>query len=177
MASRVRAARARAAVERALGSTRARRPRRRARRGDAARRASTLFGDETRGSVDADETWVAGMVQFWLDEEWERGATINRDIGVAAGASYARCKAQMAREGEDEVLQRLVMALAADLMDFDFTDSFVSAFEVANKVIEMLMLRAGADVCCVSEDDITRAERYEATASSADAPTRDGLEE
>ena len=72
----------------------------------------------------------------------------------------------MAREGEDEVLQRLVMALAADLMDFDFTDSFVSAFEVANKVIEMLMLRAGADVCCVSEDDITRAERYEATLSA-----------
>jgi hypothetical protein len=74
--------------------------------------------------------------------------------------------AQMAREGEDEVLQRLVMALAADLADFDFADSFVSAFEVANKVIEMLMLRAGVDVCCVGEDDITRAARYEATLES-----------
>jgi hypothetical protein len=42
----------------------------------------------------------------------------------------------------------------------------VSAFEVANKVIEMLMLRAGVDVCCVGEDDITRAARYEATLES-----------
>ena len=166
MATRAGAADARVAVPRARRSTRASRARAQARRGDETRRASTLFGDETRGSVDADQAWVAGMVRFWLDEEWERGATINRDIGVAAGASYARCVAQMAREGEDEVLQRLVMALAADLADFDFADSFVSAFEVANKVIEMLMLRAGVDVCCVGEDDITRAARYEATLES-----------
>ena len=45
-------------------------------------------------------------------------------------------------------------------MAFDFSDSFVSAFEVANKVIEMLMLRAGSEVCCVSEEDITREARY-----------------
>ena len=35
----------------------------------------------------------------------------------------------------------------------------MSAFEVSNKVIEMLMLRAGIDVCCVGEEDVTRADR------------------
>ena len=114
----------------------------------------------------ASPEWVSGMVTFWLDEEWERGAAINADIGRAAAESYAKCVESRARleaetgEVDDEAFQRMVMALASDLLAFDFNDSFVSAFEVANKVIEMLMLRQGVDVCCVSEEDLTREDRY-----------------
>lgn len=115
---------------------------------------------------DVDPSWVEGMVTFWLDEEWERGAVINADIGRAAAESYAKCVESRARveaetgEVDDEAFQQMVMTLASDLLAFDFNDSFVSAFEVANKVIEMLMLRQGVDVCCVSEEDLTREDRY-----------------
>ena len=109
-----------------------------------------------------DPRWIAGMVRFWLDEEWERGATVNARVGDAVAASFAaRVDAMDARE--EEPLQRLVFGLAEDLLSFDFSDTFVSAFEVSNKVIEMLMLRAGIDVCCVGEEDVTRADRYEAS--------------
>ena len=109
-----------------------------------------------------DPRWIAGMVRFWLDEEWERGATVNARVGDAVAASFAaRVDAMDARE--EEPLQRLVFGLAEDLLSFDFSDTFVSAFEVSNKVIEMLMLRAGIDVCCVGEEDVMRADRYEAS--------------
>lgn len=107
---------------------------------------------------------MAGMVELWLDENWERGAAINRAIGEAAAASYeARwCEVSSGASTSEEAFGGLVLAMAEDLLGFDFSDSFVSAFEVANKVIEMLMLREGVDVCCVSEEDLTRADRYEA---------------
>lgn len=107
-----------------------------------------------------DGAWISGMVTFWLDEEWERGAVINRAIGDAVASSYAS-RVEAMDVDESEPMQKLVFGMAEDLLTFDFSDSFVSAFEVSNKVIEMLMLRAGVDVCCVSEEDLTRAERYE----------------
>jgi len=108
-----------------------------------------------------DGAWISGMVRFWLDEEWERGAVINRAIGDAVASSYEARVEAMDVATESEPMQKLVFGMAEDLLTFDFSDSFVSAFEVSNKVIEMLMLRAGVDVCCVSEEDLTRAERYE----------------
>ena len=133
-------------------------------RSRASRRASRA--DDARAQSAAldgvDPRWIAGMVRFWLDEEWERGATVNARVGDAVAASFAaRVDAMDARE--EEPLQRLVFGLAEDLLAFDFSDTFVSAFEVSNKVIEMLMLRAGIDVCCVGEEDVTRADRYEAS--------------
>ena len=80
---------------------------------------------------------------------------------VVVAFAFARVDAMDARE--EEPLQRLVFGLAEDLLSFDFSETFVSAFEVSNKVIEMLMLRAGIDVCCVGEEDVTRADRYEAS--------------
>ena len=133
-------------------------------RSRASRRAS--LADDARAQSAAldgvDPRWIAGMVRFWLDEEWERGATVNARVGDAVAASFAaRVDAMDARE--EEPLQRLVFGLAEDLLSFDFSETFVSAFEVSNKVIEMLMLRAGIDVCCVGEEDVTRADRYEAS--------------
>lgn len=39
--------------------------------------------------------------------------------------------------------------------------------QVSNKAVEILMLRQGFDVCCVSEQDRSRAQRYEALQRAA----------
>lgn len=138
---------------------------RRVRPSRAANTRARSLADDARAQGAAldgvDGAWISGMVRFWLDEEWERGAVINRAIGDAVAASYLARVEAMDVATESEPMQRLVFGMAEDLLTFDFSDSFVSAFEVSNKVIEMLMLRAGVDVCCVSEEDLTRAERYE----------------
>ena len=103
------------------------------------------------------------MIALWLDDEWERGASINRTIGEETARAFERHAARgSARETSEEFYARVVLDVANDLTAVDFRDAFVSAFETSNKLIEMLMLRAGTDVCCVGEDDITRADRYEA---------------
>jgi hypothetical protein len=45
--------------------------------------------------------------------------------------------------------------------------AFTSAFEVGNKVSELLMLRHGCDVCCTSEEDKARFVRVDAAIMSA----------
>jgi len=40
--------------------------------------------------------------------------------------------------------------------------------QVANKVVEMLMMRSGIDVCCTSDEDVQRMERF--SSSSSDGP-------
>lgn len=40
-------------------------------------------------------------------------------------------------------------------------ETFVNAFEVSNKVVELLMLRAGCEVCCTSPQDRSAIQRYE----------------
>jgi hypothetical protein len=44
--------------------------------------------------------------------------------------------------------------------------AFTSAFEVGNKVSELLMLRQGCDVCCTSEEDKARFVRVDAAMSA-----------
>jgi hypothetical protein len=38
--------------------------------------------------------------------------------------------------------------------------------QVANKVVEMLMMRSGIDVCCTSDEDVQRLERLSSTDST-----------
>lgn len=37
---------------------------------------------------------------------------------------------------------------------------FAGPFDVANKVVEFLMMRDGIDVCCTSDDDLTLFQEY-----------------
>jgi hypothetical protein len=55
----------------------------------------------------------------------------------------------VSRSGESEAGD-VLLSLSTELMSFNFFDTFVGPFDVANKVIEMVMLRMGIDVCCVS---------------------------
>ncbi|KAI8471933.1 MAG: hypothetical protein J3K34DRAFT_520137 [Monoraphidium minutum] len=103
-----------------------------------------------------DADWIAGMVALWLDEEW-CPQEVHADLGRAAGDAYARIRAG----GEDE-MGGLLLGLCSDLSAFNYRECFVGPFDVANKVVEMLMQRGGTDVCCTSGDDDTRADRYDA---------------
>lgn len=97
------------------------------------------------------------MTALWLDEEWTPQA-VHRDLGAAAGAAYAKLRAA----GEDE-MGGLLLGLSAELQAFNFRECFVGPFDVANKVVEMLMMReSGGDVCCTTDQDATRAARYAA---------------
>ena len=91
----------------------------------------------------------------WLDDEWSLQEP-HKELGLKAAE---KCT-EMRLEGCEE-MGSLVMGVAADLIDFDFSDTFVNAFEVANKCSEILMMREGYEVCCINKDDETRQARYE----------------
>lgn len=42
----------------------------------------------------------------------------------------------------------------------------LSYAQVANKVVEMLMMRSGIDVCCTSDEDVQRLERLSSSDST-----------
>ena len=75
----------------------------------------------------ADARWVAGRVRCWLDEEWTP-LEAHRELGAAAGAAYAAV-----RRGGAADMGDLVLGLAERLLGFDYSDTFVNAFDVANK--------------------------------------------
>ena len=53
----------------------------------------------------------------------------------------------------------IVLGIAAELMaNFEFRPTFTSAFDVANRCTELLMLRSGCDVCCTDPGAIGRYE-------------------
>lgn len=64
------------------------------------------------------------------------------------------------RLGGDQEAGSVLLALGTRLLDFPgYRDTFVNAFDVANKVVELLMLDMGTDVCCTSDADYARLAR------------------
>jgi hypothetical protein len=47
------------------------------------------------------------------------------------------------------------------------SEAFVGPFDVANKAVEMLMMRRGVDVCCTTAEDAERMARYDSSVSSS----------
>ena len=62
----------------------------------------------------------------------------HKELGLRAAE---KCTSMRLEGCED--MGSLVMGVAADLIEFDFSDAFVNAFEVANKCSEILMMREG----------------------------------
>ncbi|WIA18077.1 hypothetical protein OEZ85_009558 [Tetradesmus obliquus] len=104
--------------------------------------------------IECDRKWIAGMIATWLDDEWTP-LEVHQQLGAAAGAAYVKCR----QEGIDD-MSSLVLGLSSELLAFNYRETFVNAFEVGNKVVEMLMMREGVDVCCTSDEDAARIERY-----------------
>ena len=142
-----------------------------------ARRASSDKDDNTPGNSDqgifmrqitpeekdAEVKWLGGMLKLWLDDEWSLQEP-HKELGLRAAE---KCTA-MRLEGCEE-MGSLVMGVAAELIEFDFSDTFVNAFEVANKCSEILMMREGYEVCCINKDDVSRQARYEEIVANGEA--------
>ena len=111
--------------------------------------------DETSGGLAAEAAWLAGMLRLYLDEEWTP-LEAHRELGEAAGRAYTRLRVAGTRDASD-----VLLGLADELLAFDFNPTFVNTFEVANKSLELLMLRAGCDVCCTSEAGREAMRRHE----------------
>lgn len=95
---------------------------------------------------------ISNQIQTWLDEEWEV-LDVHKEVGDEAAAILGRLRAS----GETD-LGSILLSMGAELTPFDFTETYTGPYDVANKVSELLMVRMGRDVCCVSEDDKRRAE-------------------
>lgn len=102
-----------------------------------------------------EKKWISGIVALWLDEEWTP-LEVHKDLGMAAAEAYGTARA-MGQQDMSDVL----LAMSSELLKFNYRETFTDAFEVSNKVVEMLMMRAGHDVCCTSREDQERIARYE----------------
>lgn len=116
---------------------------------------STAIRLEPIGDVEEERRFVAGVVKFWLNEEW---AVL--DCHEAIGEAAAEIYVQQRMNGEDD-LGSIVLTLGGELLSTDFSESFIGPFEVANKLSEIFMLRMGLEVCCISDDDRTLIKRYQ----------------
>eukprot|EP00963_Diacronema_lutheri_P005278 scaffold408_cov347-Pavlova_lutheri.AAC.52 len=57
---------------------------------------------------------------------------------------------------------------------FDFHETFVDSFQVANKTSELLMWKMGREVCCTSQQDLDDFQRYEELLRSEDPRGEEG---
>lgn len=117
----------------------------------------------TEAERESEVKFLAGMLKLWLDDEWSLQEP-HAALGLAAAE---KCTAMRLEGCED--MGSLVMGVAAELLDFDFSDTFVNAFEVANKCSEILMMREGYEVCCINKEDETRQARYEEMVANGEA--------
>jgi hypothetical protein len=109
----------------------------------------------TETESEAEVIYIAGMLKLWLDDEWSV-----QQPHTALGLQAANKCVAMRLKGCEE-MGSLVMGVQQDLLSFDFSDTFVNSFEVANKTSEILMMKEGYEVCCLSKEDETRQARYD----------------
>eukprot|EP01025_Chloroclados_australasicus_P040513 TRINITY_DN4233_c2_g1_i3.p6 TRINITY_DN4233_c2_g1~~TRINITY_DN4233_c2_g1_i3.p6 ORF type:complete len:172 (-),score=23.28 TRINITY_DN4233_c2_g1_i3:1151-1666(-) len=95
--------------------------------------------------LEEEKQWIAGQIQQWLDDEWTP-LDIHAQVGEAASQAYGT----MREQGEDEIAS-VLLGMGQQLLAFDYRDTFVNAFDVANKVSDLLMQRMGIEVCCTGE--------------------------
>eukprot|EP00879_Flechtneria_rotunda_P005190 GHRR01005472.1.p3 GENE.GHRR01005472.1~~GHRR01005472.1.p3 ORF type:complete len:128 (+),score=21.89 GHRR01005472.1:1543-1926(+) len=110
-------------------------------------------------SVWASLPGIANMIRTWLDEEWAP-LEAHQQLGQAAANAYRKCR----KEGQED-MGSLVLGLASELLTFNYRETFTDAFEVSNKVVEMLMMRSGVEVCCTTSADKARLERFSSQGS------------
>ncbi|MEW5319694.1 MAG: hypothetical protein WDW38_010832 [Sanguina aurantia] len=95
------------------------------------------------------------QVALWLNDEWPVPELVEMHGKLAQAVSDAYRVIRI--RGEDD-MGGVLLSIGNELMTFQsFRPTFTDPFEVANKSIELLMLKAGADVCCVSDQDRERA--------------------
>ncbi|KAK3249760.1 hypothetical protein CYMTET_40826 [Cymbomonas tetramitiformis] len=87
---------------------------------------STAIRLEPIENVEEERRFVAGVVKFWLNEEW---AVL--DCHEAIGEAAAEVYVQQRLDGEDD-LGSIVLNLGGELLGTDFSESFIGPFEVGD---------------------------------------------
>ncbi|MGF1537402.1 MAG: hypothetical protein ACFB4J_13105 [Elainellaceae cyanobacterium] len=86
--------------------------------------------------------WLEVNLKSWLDAEFVP-EPINQAIAQRATQVFVRHR----MEGETD-LGALVLAILTEMQAFDFSESFFSAFAVANAVSDLLLDSLGVERCC-----------------------------
>lgn len=84
-----------------------------------------------------EQKWLADAITDWLDTEWRTSepVAVHATIGKRVGQIYGRQR----MEGEDD-LSGVLLAIGQELESFDMSETFVGAFNIANKVADLLLL-------------------------------------
>ncbi|PNH12945.1 hypothetical protein TSOC_000061 [Tetrabaena socialis] len=119
---------------------------------------------KTEAELEAERIFLSTALSTWLDEEWTVLPEHQR-LGKAAAEAYVAL-----RRGGDDDMGSVVLSLASELLRPElsaaFHASFTGPFDVANKLVEMVMMRDGCDVCCTSPADRERIDRVNTLLSS-----------
>lgn len=86
--------------------------------------------------------WLQQALLSWLNQEFIPEA-VNDNIAARAAQVYLRQRL----EGETD-LGNLVLAIATEMRNFDFSNSFYGEFAIANAVSDLLMTKMGIQPCC-----------------------------
>lgn len=92
--------------------------------------------------LESQQKWLAGAIELWLNDEWTK-LDIHRELGEATAQAYGKARLQ----GSDEIGE-VLLSIGSDLLAFNFRETFVNAFDVANKAAELLMQDMGQETCC-----------------------------
>ncbi|KAK4530778.1 hypothetical protein CCYA_CCYA05G1635 [Cyanidiococcus yangmingshanensis] len=96
----------------------------------------------------AEEAWLAEELRIWLDREWEPLA-VHREIGEKASKATLAARQQLERRGRRSELGPVLLSVADELergstyrvSRESWREAYVNAFDVANKVSDLYMVR------------------------------------
>lgn len=97
--------------------------------------------------IQSDSIWLANSIEKWLNEEFIP-LKIHNDISNIIKLVYidARSKHNINDLGE------LLMEIGTKLETIDISDTFVNAWDIANKASDLLMIRMNRELCSCAGD-------------------------
>jgi len=141
--------------------------------GQATGQPPTLPPLQNEQQLEIEKQWITEMIQVWQDEEFLE-QEVHMHLGVAAGQAYERARRQEDAAPGDTDLSNLLFTMLQDLQQFDYTETFTGAFDVANKIVELLMVNEGQEVCCQGADDTARLQRLGTARDRQQAAQQEG---
>lgn len=108
--------------------------------------AARFFRPASAVALRTDAEQIGAAIAAWLDEEWAP-LPEHAELGRAVAVAWERRRATGDALEDDDVAS-VLLGVANDLLaGFDFGPTFTSAFDVANKAVELAMRRDGMEAC------------------------------
>jgi hypothetical protein len=128
-----------------------------------------LINWENEALCQAEEAWLAEEVRLWLDREWEP-LTVHQEIGEKAAKAALAARKETESGGQRSELGPILLSVATELergTDYrvsreSWRAAYVNAFDVANKVSDLYMVRFFIDT--------ELSEQTETSSGDADVP-------